>query len=202
MTKIQSGSPKTTLASEQQDQIRARAQEAVKAIVALEEADRKLLEGQLPGTPTGFAQALVGGAFDRAIDQRFLQNPKVDVLRQRIVNGESAERLNDLLTDVASRVGALREALLDAKAEAGNPLLEKELGHSLANIALAANKRPEAFDAWVDKLEALAAKSNMAGRPVKQALQYGSNLAQLVAAELRTMTVEPLKQDPDLRNQV
>lgn len=202
MTKIQPGAPKTTLDPQQQEQIRARAQEAAKAMLELKDAELDLLKGQLPGTTTGFAQALVGGSFDGAIDRRFLQNPKVDVLRQRIMNGQSAERLNDALLDIASRVGTLKEALADAKAEAGNPLPEKKLGQSLAAIAIAANKSPEAFDEWVNKLEALGAKSGMAGRPVQQTLRYGTNLAQLVAAELRTMAVEPLKQDPDIRNQV
>lgn len=202
MSKIQSSLPRTNLSPTQEEQIRTRAQDAARAILELKDPELEHLKSQVPGTTTGFVQALVGGDFDRSINERCLQSPKVDVLRQRIVNGQSAERLNEVLTDVASRVGAFKEALMDAKAKAGNPLLQKQLGASLANIALAAGKSPEAFDEWVNKLKALAGKSGMAGKPVSQTVQYGTNLGKLVAAELRTMTVEPLKQDPDLRNQV
>ncbi len=202
MSKIQSNLPKTNLNPAEQQQIQSRAADAAKALVELKDADLELLRGQLPGTPTGFAQALVGGAFDRAVDERFIQNAKVDVLRGRIVNGQSAERLNDTLTDLGARTATFKEALADAKGEPANPLLRKQLTHSLANIAFAADKSPEAFGEWVNKLEALAGRSGMAGKSVQRSIQYGSNLGQLVAAELRTMVVEPLKQDPDIRNRV
>ena len=202
MSKIQSNLPKPSLNLEQQQQILSRAADAAKALVELKDSDLELLRGQLPGTPTGFAQALVGGSFDRAIDQRFVQNAKVDVLKQRITNGQGAERINDVLTDLGARTATFKEALADAKGEPANPLLRKKLGESLANIAFAANKDPKEFSEWVNKLEELAAKSAMAGKQVRQTLQYGSNLGQLVAAELRTMVVEPLRQDPSIRNQV